>query len=277
MSDNVAMALAADWCYANDRTYINGARLFTGTVGAKQINVTDLFAQNIEAKNMHLSGNSSVDGAITAKSLTLGDGKQCKLLWGESVPTYAWGGMASLGYYGGAGGAIHSLDIDAGGIALGSGTLGSDGSTIVENSEALMGVQGTGTGFVTAPNGFYVNGKLFDDYFPKQADSGYLHKDGYVCHLHCWGVAASSVVDTIPEKFRPKSQAVTVTGWCRNTNGQMYYPCVAMINTSGQWQVYAMTAFGGKSYVIYEPGKTDERYSFELLLSGSWVTAYNGA
>ena len=57
----------------------------------------------------------------------------------------------------------------------------------------------------------------------------------------------------------------------------MYYPCVAMINISGQWQVYAMTALGGKSYVIYEPGKTDERYSFELLLTGSWVTAYNGA
>lgn len=234
-----------------------------------------------EAKNSSLKEdgtfsckNGNFDGDITAKSITLGDGQQCKLLWGEAVPTYAWGGMASLGYYGGAGGAVHSLDIDAGGIALGSGTLSDDGQTVVPNSEALMGVQGTGTAFITAPNGFYVNGEEYK--LPVQASNNYLFKDGYTCHLHCWGVIATEVVQDLDERYRPKGKSISVSGWCRNRNGQMYYPCIGMINTSGQWQLYAMTSFGGSAYAIYEPGNRDDRYSFDLLLTGSWVTAYNG-
>lgn len=38
-----------DWCYANDKTYIDGGKIYAGTVSAKQINVTDLFAQDITA------------------------------------------------------------------------------------------------------------------------------------------------------------------------------------------------------------------------------------
>ena len=80
---------------------------------------------------------------------------------GRSSPSI--GNVAQLGYDGGAGNPIHTLDVDAGGIALVGGTVGSDGESIVENSAAIMGVEGLGTAFVTAPNGFYVNGtKQYD-------------------------------------------------------------------------------------------------------------------
>lgn len=39
----------ASWCDENDQTLIDGSKIYTGSVGAKQINVTDLFAQDITA------------------------------------------------------------------------------------------------------------------------------------------------------------------------------------------------------------------------------------
>lgn len=49
MADTSANNILANWCYNNDKTYINGANIAAGTVSAKQINVEDLFAQNIKA------------------------------------------------------------------------------------------------------------------------------------------------------------------------------------------------------------------------------------
>ena len=39
----------ASWCAANNQTLIDGSKIYTGSVGAKQINVTDLFAQDVTA------------------------------------------------------------------------------------------------------------------------------------------------------------------------------------------------------------------------------------
>ncbi len=203
-------------------------------------------------------------GDVNAKSITLGDGKQCKLLWGEAVPTYAWGGMASLGYYGGAGGAIHSLDIDAGGIALGSGTLDSDGQTVVANSQAIMGVEGLGTAFVTAPNGFYINGKLQSEYdwsewqtenttdtwvpvstgsgkmqhrtipsdeFTTQT-SGIFRKRGKIVMVNFYGTSATSL-PTVPSGYRPPSDISIPITVMYNGNPYMGY---AQIRSGGSIQ-----------------------------------------
>lgn len=54
----------ATWCHVNDKTLINGSKIYTGSIGAKQIDVDDLFAQSIKAKNMLITGDSAFDGKI---------------------------------------------------------------------------------------------------------------------------------------------------------------------------------------------------------------------
>lgn len=72
----------ADWCYNNDKTYINGGKIYTGSIAAKQINVSDLFAQDITAtgtitgatlRSVHVESTSGSIGGfnIGADSLSL--------------------------------------------------------------------------------------------------------------------------------------------------------------------------------------------------------------
>ena len=193
----------------------------------------------------------------------------------------------------------HYLSGSNGTIEL-SGSSGGYGSSVSLNSgrALLENVSASGTAQIicrsgeiemTAPCGATINGvniestlsshsssiSTLKSSIAKQSDSGYLHKDGYVCHLHCWTVPATTLITTVPERYRPKNHSVTLSGWCRNTGSNTYYPCIAMLNTSGQWQVYAMTSFGGAPYVIYE-GSIDRRSAFYMLLTGSWVTSSNG-
>lgn len=75
---NLANTTLANWCYNNDKTYINGAKIYTGTVTAKQINVSDLFAQNITATGT-ITGVTLKSAVINSTSgniggLTIADG-----------------------------------------------------------------------------------------------------------------------------------------------------------------------------------------------------------
>ena len=151
-------------------------------------------------------------------------------------------------------------------------TAGLDGAkaSIACTSDELITINATS---IKLNGTTYVNGSIIEA--QKRTDSSYYHKDGYVCHLHCWMVLGTTLITTVPERYRPKSHSVTLTGWCRNAGSNTYYPCIAMLNTSGAWQVYAMTSFGGAPYVIYE-GSTDRRSAFYMLLTGSWVTSHNG-
>lgn len=86
------------WCKDNNLTYIDGANIYAKSIKAEQIDVESLFAQNIEATNMHLKGDSSIDGTITARALTLGDGKVVKILWGAAAEGYQFGQVGQFAY-----------------------------------------------------------------------------------------------------------------------------------------------------------------------------------
>jgi hypothetical protein len=56
ISDLVENNSIKNWCYNNDTTIIDGGKIATGTVTAKQIDVSKLFAENIKA-----TGNFEID------------------------------------------------------------------------------------------------------------------------------------------------------------------------------------------------------------------------
>lgn len=223
----------------------------TGTFSGSLSAATGTFAGNIRAETALVGGTS--DGEDAYYGLKVGKESTYITGLGRSAGTVQVGSTYS-GLY--------------------AGLQGTSASVICSSDESVT---------IDATN-VYINGINFIKQInslvaadSKQADDIYFHKDGYMCHLHCWGVAGTTIIQTVSEKYRPKSNSVTLSGWCKNTGSPTYYPCIAMLNTSGQWQVYAMTSFGGGSYVIYEPGGTDRRSAFALHLTGSWMTSYNGA
>ena len=63
----------ASWCAENDKTLIDGAKIYTKSVTALQINTDDLFSQNLTATNLHVTGNSTVDGNLIASGINAGN------------------------------------------------------------------------------------------------------------------------------------------------------------------------------------------------------------
>ena len=105
------------------------------------------------------------------------------------------------------------------------------------------------------------------------------YKNGYNCFLHTNADAASDVIIKLSENYRPRSAAV-VSGWCRNTSNNAYYPCVGVIGADGQWDyLSAMETIGTTSeYFIYNPRHSiDRRSRFQVWLTGAWSTSTNGA
>lgn len=67
-------AITADWCYENDKTLIDGGKIYTRSIKAKQIDVNNLFAQKITSP---VNDNYYIDltnGTITASSLNAPSG-----------------------------------------------------------------------------------------------------------------------------------------------------------------------------------------------------------
>lgn len=62
-SADLANTTLANWCYNNDKTYINGGKIYTGTIAAEKLSVTSL------------SSISANLGSITAGSINIGSGK----------------------------------------------------------------------------------------------------------------------------------------------------------------------------------------------------------
>lgn len=72
-----------DNIYSKGTTTIDGGKITTGSIKSEQIDVEDLFATNIEADNMHLTGDSTVEGSVFAK------GFNCVLENGNSFYFYS--------------------------------------------------------------------------------------------------------------------------------------------------------------------------------------------
>lgn len=105
------------------------------------------------------------------------------------------------------------------------------------------------------------------------------YKNGYNCFLHANADDASDVIINLSENYRPRSAAV-VSGWCRNTSNNAYYPCVGVIGADGQWDyLSAMETIGTTSvYYIYNPSQSiDRRSRFQVWLTGAWSTSTNGS
>lgn len=105
------------------------------------------------------------------------------------------------------------------------------------------------------------------------------YKNGYNCFLHANADDASDVIINLSENYRPRSTAV-VSGWCRNTSNNAYYPCVGVIGADGQWDyLSAMETIGTTSvYYIYNPSQSiDRRSRFQVWLTGAWSTSTNGS
>lgn len=105
------------------------------------------------------------------------------------------------------------------------------------------------------------------------------YKNGYNCFLHANADDASDVIIKLSENYRPRSAAV-VSGMCRNTSNNAYYPCVGVIGADGEWDyVSALENVGDTSvYYIYNPSQSiDRRSRFQVWLTGAWSTSTNGS
>ena len=61
-SDSLSSARAiAEWCAENDKTMIDGSKIYTGSIGAEQIDVDDVFAEDITMTGTLKIGNYILD------------------------------------------------------------------------------------------------------------------------------------------------------------------------------------------------------------------------
>lgn len=94
---NAADKAIAAWCYNNDRTYINGGKIYAKSIKAAQIDVGDLFAQDITAtgtiRGAKLVGGSLESSATYTQNFISGNSSK-----GHSE-TYLSGGRFSCSYF----------------------------------------------------------------------------------------------------------------------------------------------------------------------------------
>ncbi|MBQ9701365.1 MAG: hypothetical protein IJV71_12185, partial [Lachnospiraceae bacterium] len=74
MADSSANSILANWCSTADKTFIDGSKIYTGSITADRINVNDLFAQEITASNMNVDGGSVAGWDIVGKILKVSSG-----------------------------------------------------------------------------------------------------------------------------------------------------------------------------------------------------------
>lgn len=237
---------------------------------AANIDVNDLFAQNITAKHMTIEGDSTFSGELKAASGTFAGN-----ISADSV-TIGKGDEDAFDY---------GIKVNASGVDIKSDVNGqvTISPHLKVNSRTTTNVLDVSGETVNVNGTLKVNNKDVEDMFePKitRSNAGVYYKDGYTCHLQAWWVNATDVFFTIGNNFKPKRN-VTCVGFCIRKDDARAFPLMCELLTDGTWQVWAMTSIGtnggGGMWVVYQPGNgIDHRSEFTVCVTGSWLTNSNG-
>lgn len=94
------LTVTSSWCSANDATYIDGGHIYANSITAAKINTTDLFSQNLTAKNFHITG-----GSLGISSIQNDDNYQTPYVHMETKSYQNWLAPEQLwfGYFDGSG------------------------------------------------------------------------------------------------------------------------------------------------------------------------------
>lgn len=295
---------------------------------AANIDVNDLFAQNITAKYMTIEGDSTFSGELKAAKGTFAGEVKAKNITIEStdISTAQNAGTSTrMTVSGNSFNVLQNCDSQNP-----SGTSGKswqqsvisiqdnpdqsdEKEVLIQTEDRLLSSNGTVSSGgknnvrvnlngvevnakytpvtiksgdkinLNADSGVFVNGKDVTDTFEpkiKRSNSGAYYKDGYTCHLHAWWVDATSVFFPLGVNFRPKSHT-TCIGFCIRKDNACSYPLMCELESSGNWQVWAMTSIGtsggGGLWTVYQPANgIDHRSEFTVCVTGSWLTNSNG-
>ena len=134
---NASMEDITNWCYNGNRTYIDGGKVYAGTVKAAQIDVNDLFAQNITATGT-IQGATLIGGTIQGTVLSAATGNFTGTVtatdgkigpWNVNSDAI-WKGSASFGAAG-----AGNIYLGNSGFSLGNKLrYGTDGNLVVEGT-----------------------------------------------------------------------------------------------------------------------------------------------
>ena len=224
-----------------------------GAIKAAKIDVEDLFAQNITAKDMTLVDGCKIGAFSVDASCLIGEYTYRGITYGFEIGNpEAIGSWINIKL-----GDNAIFEIDGSGGMTASSVKTTAGVDLDELNTIVSGKEPT----------------------QKRAYAGCYHKNGYDCFLHAANVVATSVVFQLATAYRPRTAAV-VSGWCYNKSQGGYYPCVGLVNADGTWSyLSALTSFGAATpYFLYSKADSINRLSnFSVWLTGAWATNTNGA
>ena len=224
-----------------------------GAIKAAKIDVEDLFAQNITAKDMTLVDGCKIGAFSVDASCLIGEYTYRGITYGLEIGNpEAIGSWINIKL-----GDNAIFEIDGSGGMTASSVKTTAGVDLDELNTIVSGKEPT----------------------QKRAYAGCYYKNGYDCFLHAANVVATSVVFQLATAYRPRTAAV-VSGWCYNKSQGGYYPCVGLVNADGTWSyLSALTSFGAATpYFLYSKADSINRLSnFSVWLTGAWATNTNGA
>lgn len=264
MAESSAKTNIANWCYNNNLTYIDGGAIYAKSIKAAQIDVDNLFAQNITAT-----------GTITGATIKGANGEFTKG-FNVSVPIDGVYNFIQRTDENGVLIGVESEDSQAiSHIAFDAQSLTLSAYTTINMTSrgGLLFNSSTGNAVMSMTNGdLIVNGVGFSS-LTTRSNTGVFHKCGHVVTVNAWGDAATSVLFNISSGWWPANGRGTASGWAYRSDLNQYYPCVAQWDGAGICSAYAIASLGNSNnnYTIYSStGGIDNRGRFTVFLSGAW-------